>query len=72
MELSCGKVLGTILGNLDGIILGIDVGTGMGYLNGSFGDIHWLLLVDKTLLTAFNFCVGSLFDICWISFIKYW
>ena len=29
IELGCndGKVLGTILGNVDGIILGIDVGT---------------------------------------------
>ena len=28
-----GKVLGTIIGNVDGIKLGIDVGTELGYFN---------------------------------------
>ena len=30
LRCSDGKVLGTILGNLDGIILGLDVGTYLG------------------------------------------
>ena len=38
-----GKVLVTILGNLNVITLGIDVGTDLGYLNGYFDTIHWLL-----------------------------
>ena len=37
------KVLGTILGNVYGITLEIDVGTYMGSLNGYFYSIHWIL-----------------------------
>ena len=33
-----GKFLGTILENVDGITLDIDVGTELGYLDGSFDD----------------------------------
>ena len=36
LGLSDGKVIGTILGNVDGITLGIDVRTEMDYLDGSF------------------------------------
>ena len=36
MGLSDGKVLVTILGNVYRIILSIDVGTELGYLDGSF------------------------------------
>ena len=42
-----GKVLGTILVNLDGITLGIYVGTDMGYLDVSFDNIHWILWWPK-------------------------
>ena len=31
-----GKVFGTILGNVDIITLGIDIGTELGFLDGSF------------------------------------
>ena len=36
LVLSDCKALGTILGNVDEITLGIDVGTDLGYLDGSF------------------------------------
>ena len=42
-----GKVLGTILGNADGITLRLDVGTELGYLDGSFDYIHWFLWWPK-------------------------
>ena len=45
-----GKFLGTILGNVDGIILGLDVGTELVYLDGSFDNIHWLLWCPKSRL----------------------
>ena len=36
LGISGGKVIYTILGNVDGIALGIDVGTELGSLDGSF------------------------------------
>ena len=50
LGLSDGKFFVTILGNLDGIILGIDVGTELGSLDGSFANIHWLLWWPKPRL----------------------
>ena len=41
------KVIGTILGNVGGITLGIDVGTDLISLDGFFGNIHWLLWWPK-------------------------
>ena len=46
------KVLGTILGNVDVIILGIDIGTELGFLDGSLnvsndGKLEGLLLGDS-------------------------
>ena len=35
-----GKVIDTILGNVYGIILVIDIGTDLGYLDGYFGNIY--------------------------------
>ena len=34
------KVLGTILGNVDGIVLGLDFGTELCFLDGSFDDSY--------------------------------
>ena len=34
LVLSGGKVIGTIIENVDGITLGLDIGTGMGSLDG--------------------------------------
>ena len=42
-----GKVLGNILGNSDIITLGIDVETELVCLDGSFGNIHWILWWPK-------------------------
>ena len=42
-----GKVLGTILVNVDGIALGLYFGTELGYLYVSFDNIHWLLWWSK-------------------------
>ena len=36
-----GKVLRTTLGNVDGITLGLDVGSNMGSLDGSFDDYNF-------------------------------
>ena len=36
MELSDGNIIGNALGNIDGLTLGIDVKTGLGYLDWSF------------------------------------
>ena len=36
-----GNVLGTILGNVDRIILGLDVGTEIGYLDGFFDGYNY-------------------------------
>ena len=52
LELSGGKVIGTILVNVDVITLGIDVGTEMGSLDVSFdgsndGNIEGLLLGES-------------------------
>ena len=49
---NCGKVILTILGNVDGITLGLDIGTELGVLYGSFdgsddGKPECLLLVDS-------------------------
>ena len=44
---TCGKVIWDLLGNVDVITLGIDVGTEMGSLEWSFDDIHWLLWFPK-------------------------
>ena len=38
LETTYGKVIITIPGDIDGITFGIDVGTGMVYLYGSFDD----------------------------------
>ena len=38
-----GKMIGNILGNVDVITLGIDVGINLGSLYEPFGNIHWLL-----------------------------
>ena len=43
-----GKVLGTVIVHLDGITLGIDVGTDLGSLEGSYGKIPWLLWWPKS------------------------
>ena len=42
-----GKVLGTILGNVDEITLRIDFGRELGSLDVSFGNIHWLIWCTK-------------------------
>ena len=42
-----GKAIGTILGNVDGITLGIDVETDLGSLDGSFGNIYSLIWWTK-------------------------
>ena len=54
-------MIGTILGNLDGITLGLDIGTYLGFLDGSFGgsndgnlevfflETHWYLMMVKCL-----------------------
>ena len=34
--------------------------------------IFTVFLVAKTSLSTFNFCVRSLLDICWRSFLKFW
>ena len=41
LELSDGKVIGTILVNIDGITLGIDFGTRLGPFDGSFDDSYY-------------------------------
>ena len=51
-----GEVIGTILEDSDGIVLGIAVGTELGYLDGSFGDstddnLEGLLLVGSLVST---------------------
>ena len=56
MGLFYGEVIGTILEDSDGIVLGIDVGTELGYLYGSFGDstdgnLEGLLLVGSLVST---------------------
>ena len=38
-----GKVIGTILGNVDLKTLGLDVGTDLGSLHGSYDNINWIL-----------------------------
>ena len=42
------KVCGTLPENVDGITLGLDVGTDPGSLDGSFYNIRWLLWRPKT------------------------
>ena len=42
-----GNVLSTIPGNVDRITLGIDVVTDMGSLDGSFGNVLWILWWTK-------------------------
>ena len=42
-----GNVIGYILGHTDGITLGINVLTYMGSLDGSFGNINWILWCPK-------------------------
>ena len=54
---SYGKVLDTILGNVDRISHGLDIKTDLGSLDGSFdvsndGNIEGLLLVDSLGYTA--------------------
>ena len=44
LESTDGKVLGTILGNVNVITFGLDVGIELGSLDGSFDNIHWLIL----------------------------
>ena len=52
MGLCRGKELITVLGNVDSIVLGIDVGTDLDSLDGSFDvyndvKLEWLLLGDS-------------------------
>ena len=52
LGLSNGNVIGTLLGNVDGITIALDVVTEMGYLDGPFdgsnyGKLEGLLLGDS-------------------------
>ena len=47
LELFDGKVIGTILENVDVITHGVDVRTYPGSLDGSFDNIFWLILWPK-------------------------
>ena len=54
-----GKVIDTILGNLDGIALGIDVGNERGYLDGAFDDFNDGKLEVIFLGDSLGFTVGK-------------
>ena len=55
------KVLGYILGNVDGIILGIGVGTEMGCFYGSFDDSNGGKLEGLFLGDSLGFTAGKLY-----------
>ena len=62
MGLSNGKVFGTNLRNVDGITLGLGVGTELGYLDGSFGGSNDIKLEILLLGGSLGRTYGKLFS----------
>ena len=62
MEDTDGKLLGTIIGNVDDITLSLDVGTNMWSLNGSFDDSNDNKLKGLLLIDSLGYTEGKVLD----------